>query len=538
MVFTRYKPENFLKEFPDEYECDAIVIGAGPNGLITALYLQSANLKVVLCERRYEIAGGLATEEILFPSNLSNTHAIYMMMIDYMPVLRDFNLEKHGLDFLKPANQVSFVSRDGFIISLSRMLQDSKDSVCQISFDEADRFEKIFRNWRRIVDEILAPATYIPPLPPIEMVESFQRTNLGKEFLELSEKSPIEVIDKAFSSDKLKALLTYLVGMWGVDPEETGMGFMVPLLVVRATQKCYTYGGSHRFASAMAREFCSLGGIILDNAEVEKIIVEGKKAVGVKLKDGRKIFAKVVASSLPAPITFEKLSQIPESAKEEAQILKDWKWDKWSFFTLHFTSKSTPKLKPGRENPLSFMTIIGFSNLEDVMDFFRKLKEGKPEIRGGHFTCQSMFDDTLSRDGKVVSFLQVCFPYCDYKKEEIERELLKLCEEYFEFSQDEIASEGPKEIEMRLTSMVRGSIKHGDYTPTQMGYFRPTENSSSSATPVEGLYLCGASTYPGGLIIGGQGYIAANRICDDLGVKKWWKPPDFILRFLKNYGDK
>jgi len=340
--------------------------------------------------------------------------------------------------------------------------------------------------------EILAPATYIPPLPPIEMV----------------------------------------------DPEETGMGFMVPLLVVRATQKCYTYGGSHRFASAMAREFCSLGGIILDNAEVEKIIVEGKKAVGVKLKDGRKIFAKVVASSLPAPITFEKLSQIPESAKEESQILNDWKWDKWSFFTLHFTSKSTPKLKPGRENPLSFMTIIGFSNLEDVMDFFRKLKEGKPEIRGGHFTCQSMFDDTLSRDGKVVSFLQVCFPYCDYKKEEIERELLKLCEEYFEFSQDEIASEGPKEIEMRLTSMVRGSIKHGDYTPTQMGYFRPTENSSSSATPVEGLYLCGASTYPGGLIIGGPGYIAANRVCDDLGVKKWWKPPDFILKFLKNYGDK
>lgn len=531
MVYTGYKPDNFLKEFPSEYECDAVVIGAGPNGLITALYLQSAGMNVVVCERRYEIGGGLATEEILFPSNLTNTHAVYHMMVDYIPVLRDFNLWEHGLDFIKPGIQSTMVFPDGFSLSFGKMLQDSKDSVWQISLDEAEKFEKIFRRWRRMVDEILAPATYLPPYPPVEIFEKLQKTEIGKEFLELSEKSPVEIID-VFSSDKLKAFLTYLVGMWGVDPEETGMGFMVPLLVVRATQKCYCYGGSHRFASAMAREISKLGGIILDNAEVQTILVEGKKCIGVELKDGRKIFAKVVASSLPAPKTFEMLSHIPDEAKEEAQSLKHWKWDKWSFFTVNFSTKKVPEFC--ETNP-SFMTIIGFSGLNDVLEFFRKLREGNPVLKGGHFTCQSIFDDTLSRDGKYVSFFQVPFPYCDYDIEKITDELLKILNEYIPVSPEQVVGEGPKEIEMRLTSMVRGAIKHGDYTPSQMGYFRPTENLSSSATPIDGLYLCGASTYPGGLIIGGPGYIAANRICDDLGVKKWWKPPPFIMKFLKTY---
>jgi len=546
-ITTEYKPkkDEVPPEFPDEVECDVVVIGGGPNGLIVSAYLSRAGLKVILCERRYEIGGGLATEEILFPGGHSNTHAVYHMMVDYMPPIKDFNLEKHLVYWIKPSVQVSMIFQDGTSISFGRMLQDSKDSISKISLKESDRFEKVIRKWRRFVDEILAPATYCPPLPPAEFFENLMKDEIGKEFAEIAEKSPLEIIDNEFSSDKVKALVTYLVGMWGVDPEEDGMGFMVPLLVVRGTQKYYCYGGSHRFASALGREICANGGIILDNAEVVRIIVEGKKAVGVELKDGRKIFAKVVVSSLPPQKTFFELigeENLPESSKEEIRPLKEWKWDKWSFFTTHALVGSAPNIRcDDTWVNKSFMIVVGFDGLNDVVNFFRNLKEGKIKKVGGHITYESNFDDTLVRKSEKlgVAFFQMCAPYeenWEKKKNELEKEILKLWKDIDpEQNFKDTVSETPKDIEMRLHSMVKGSIKHGDYTPMQMGYFRPSESCSSSRTPIEGLYLCGASTYPGGLIIGGPGYISANIIAEDLGIKKWWKTPSFIEKYIKKY---
>ena len=83
--------------------------------------------------------------------------------------------------------------------------------------------------------------------------------------------------------------------------------------------------------------------------------------------------------------------------------------------------------------------------------------------------------------------------------------------------------------------MRRGSIKHGDYTPIQLGCFRPNQECSSTFTPIDGLYVCGASTYPGGLILGGPGYLAANTIADDMGVKRWWKPTAEMEKYARIY---
>lgn len=78
---------------------------------------------------------------------------------------------------------------------------------------------------------------------------------------------------------------------------------------------------------------------------------------------------------------------------------------------------------------------------------------------------------------------------------------------------------------MKIPQMKRGSFKHGAYIMTQMGYSRPNVQCSSYKTPIENLYVCGASTFPGGMITFGGGYNAAKVVAEDLGLKIWWNEP-------------
>jgi len=96
-------------------------------------------------------------------------------------------------------------------------------------------------------------------------------------------------------------------------------------------------------------------------------------------------------------------------------------------------------------------------------------------------------------------------------------------------------AENPVDIENRFPNMRFGAIKHGDYKPLQLGYFRPNTDCSGSKTPIEGLYLCGASAYPGGLVTGGPGYVAVNKVAEDMGVKKWWTPTPEMEKYIKTY---
>jgi phytoene dehydrogenase-like protein len=163
----------------------------------------------------------------------------------------------------------------------------------------------------------------------------------------------------------------------------------------------------------------------------------------------------------------------------------------------------------------------------------------------GHTTMETLYDPTLSRmNGKHIAFFQMPAPY-DLKggwegnQKENEEKALGVWQSYTKnLSRQNIiavSSETPLDIERRIACMVKGSIKHGDYSPLQMGYYRPNDLCSTTKTPISGLYLCGASVYPGGLIIGGPGYLAANRICEDLQLKKWWTMPAKIRRYVEEY---
>jgi phytoene dehydrogenase-like protein len=96
--------------------------------------------------------------------------------------------------------------------------------------------------------------------------------------------------------------------------------------------------------------------------------------------------------------------------------------------------------------------------------------------------------------------------------------------------EDMTAVTTPVDAERRFATMKRGSFKHGAYTPFQLGANRPNLLCSSYRTPIQGLYVNGASTYPGGMILGANGYVAASAIVEDLKLEKWWKDPECLVR--------
>jgi phytoene dehydrogenase-like protein len=549
----QYDPNNpfghMQEEFPKKSEFDVIIIGGGPNGLIAGAYLAKAGLSVAICERRFEVGGGLATEENLYPCYASNPHVLYHMMVDYMPPIRDFDLDGPALTWIKPNAQTGMVFEDGTSVLLSRMANDTKDSISKYSFKDAVTFGKVIRNWRKIVHEIVAPATYIPPMAPIEITMAMQRTETGREMLELGERSALDIITNTFEHDKVRALMLYASCMWGLDPRETGLGFMVPLMLDRAVNKCYCYGGSHKFASALAREVVKNGGLILEAATVGDIIVEDGRVAGVQLvHEGRTLRGKVVMSTLDPQTTFVDLvgeEHLPDSLKS---MVEGWAWDKWSFNTLHIAANEPPKY--ATDDPWidqSFATVIGIESVDQLLAHWDAVAAGKIDLNGfgGHSTCESLLDPTLSdRPGKYVSMFQIHAPYdieggWMNRREEIQEAMLsKWRKAAPNLTPDNIidtSMEDPEEIEIRFPQMRRGSIKHGDYKPLQMGCFRPSQECSGTDTPIDGLYVCGVSTYPGGLVLGGPGYLGANKVAEDLGVQKWWKPTSEMERYIKTY---
>jgi phytoene dehydrogenase-like protein len=535
-----------IKTFPEETSCDVAVIGGGPNGLITAAYLAKAGLNVFLLERRYEVGGGLATEEIMFPNYYANTHATYHMMVDYLPVLSDFDLSVHSLEFLKPNRQTGIIFKDGTSLIINDKIQETANQLLKFSREDSKSFETNIRVFNELVDKILAPGTYYPPIPQVELAIKFEKTEIGKKLAELSESTPVEIIESMFKHDKIKALFLYLSCMWGLAPHVSGSGFLVPLLITRCGMKKYIcIGGSHKLASSLAKEIIKNKGMILENAEVTRIIMENGKAAGVELHDGIRIKAKTVISSLDPQTTFLKLVGKDNLPKDLAVAAANWKWEKTSFFTTHLALNEPVKYNTRDRNVNSaFMNILGIDSMEDVIRLAEAANQDRIDVIAGHSTVETLWDPSLALPGKHTAFFQMVVPGTieggwDKKKKEVEEKVMEKWSEYSgNINKENIlikTSETPADIERRIPCMKNGSIKHGEYNSLQMGYFRPNDLCSSSKTPIEGLYVGGASTYPGGLILGGPGYIAANRVAEDMGVTKWWKYSDKIKKYVKEY---
>jgi phytoene dehydrogenase-like protein len=526
---------------------DLIIIGAGPNGITIGGYLAKAGLKVLMLEKRGEVGGGLATEEVTLPSFLHNTHAIYHLMAEYAPPLRDFNIGQYRVTFIYPDLQFALPLQDGRSVCLYRDVDRTCASLAAFSRHDAESYREMSHRFHDMVDSFLAPATYCPPLPAPLQAAKLEQTEMGCAITAMSELTPEEIVGDLFENEHVRALMLYVACHWGLEYDQSGVSYLVPLTIERATHAGLVAGGSHRLSNALLKAVLENGGAVKTSVRIKRIIMENGAARGVELADGTQIRAnKAVVSTIDTHQTFLKLVGEENLEEEFVEKIKIWQWEKWSLFDVHLALAEAPRFAAAAANPdldRAFIYLLGCETSEELKRQLDAILAGDL-LNPSAFNCcfPSIHDPTQAPAGRHTGLLSQMAPYrlrghhetwlsLKYKEEQAARCMAVLQRYAPNMTEDTVLfryMSTPADIENKFPNMVEGSIKQGAYHPLQMGFLRPNEDCSQNVTPVKNLYLGGASCFPGGTVNFGAGYLAAGTIAEDLGVSKWWAEPDII----------
>ena len=527
---------------------DVIIIGAGPNGLETGGYLSKAGLKVLLLDKRYELGGGLATEEVTLPGYFHNTHAIYHMMVDYAPVYQDFRVEEeYKVRHIYPELQFAMPLNDGQCLCLYQDVDKTCASIAKFSQRDAESYRQMYHKFHELVDSFVAPATFVPPEPAPLQAAKLELTEIGREITAFSEKTPEEVVNELFENDHVRTLMLYICCMWGLDYNQSGVGYLIPLYLNRATNYRLVAGGSHRVSNALLKVVLENKGVAQTSVRIKRIIVEDGAAKGVELEDGTEIRAdKAVVSTIDTHQTFLKYIGEDKLDKDFVDMIKIWQWEKWSLFDVHLALEEAPNFTAAASIPelnQAFIYVLGYETSEELKNHWESMRSGElPENAGFNCCFPSVHDPYQAPPGRTTGLASQMAPFnlkegaerwlnIKFKEEQADK-CLAILERYApNMTQDKVLWKyisTPADIENKFANMVEGSYKQGAYHPLQMGYLRPNQDCSQNRTPVKNLYLGGASVYPGGCVIWGPGYLCANTVAEDLGIEKWWPEPEIV----------
>lgn len=526
---------------------DVVILGGGPNGLLAGAYLAKAGQKVLVLEKRLEVGGGLATEDV-FGGYPTNTHALYMMMADFAPAYKDLELEtKYGLKHIYPPLQFAMPTKDGRCLCLYNDVERTCQSIAQFSMEDAETYRVMSAEYKELFENYLGPMTYVQIAPTLEHLVQVQQNDpkLAEKVESLTPKSPYQQISETYKDKYVQALMLHNACMWGLDPEVEGIGYMVPLYLNRMVNYRIAERGSHSVAQALIKVMLENGGLQLTMQQIKRIIIKDGTAVGVEKADGTFIEAKkAVISTLDQNQTFLDLVGEQHLEKEFIETVKIWRWDRWSLMGIHCVFYEPPNFTVAKNDPeinRALVYVMGYESAEDVVAEHKGIDEGQ---LGTGFYCSfpSVIDPLQSHYGKCIGTIYKIAPYdvqgksdtwynYKFRQEQAKQMLLKLGEFAPNINAETMRNvyvSTPVDIQNKFADMVRGSIKQGEYHPFQMGYMRPNEYCSNHRSPVKNLYMGGSCTYPGGTVLMGAGYLAAEAVCEDLDIEKWWPEPKIV----------
>ena len=540
----------------DTRSSDVLIIGGGHNGLVCAAYLAGAGLKVRVLERRGIVGGAAVTEE--FHPGFRNSVASYTVSLLNPKVIRELRLAEHGLRVVERPYANFLPLPDGRAFRLGG--GHTQAEVAKWSQRDAQRLPEYNAMLDRVVVVLRELMQRTPPnvsdrfvladwMASLSAAKQLKHLDMRgrRDLLDLFTKSAGELLDSWFESEPLKAVLGWdsVVGNFA-SPYTPGSAYVLLHHVFgevngKAGVWGHAIGGMGAITTAMRKE-CEARGVLIDtDAEVARVIVEGDKAVGIALADGRELRANTVVSNLNPKLLYTRLIAREHLDDDIAQRFERYRCGSGTFRMNvalselpDFSAAPGTQLQPHHQSGI----LIGHS----LQYFEQAYFDAKSKAHNAGWArnpivevvISSTLDDTLV-DGRIAQAGQhVASLFCqqvhpdipdeggdggwDAHRDTVAKLMIDTVDAYapnFRASVLGYEALSPLDLERRF-GLVGGDIFHGSLGLDQMFSARPLLGQGNYRGALDGLYLCGSGTHPGGGVTGLPGRNAAREILKDL----------------------
>ena len=543
---------------------DVIIIGAGHNGLVAAFYLAKAGFKPLVLERR-EIVGGMSVTEEFHSGFRCSTLADSAGPL--LPqVLKDLQLERHGLELIKPAVRMCALNPEGPPVCVYDDVARTVSELTRLSSKDAASYPEFVSSFSRI-GRALRPLLSMTP-PDVAAPTKSELWNLGKlgwgvrglgkkDEYRLLRYGPMAVADLAaewFENETLRAMVAAR-GIFGAFAGPWSAGTSAALLLQSANDgsallpSTFVKGGMGALTQALAKAAVEAGAEIRTNTEVESISVENGKATGVVLTGGEHIPSWTNISDADPGVTFAELLDFGELMPTFRNKIQNYR----AFGVvakMHLALSALPKFSNVECTENDREMLSGRIHIGPEIDYLERAFDA---AKYGDFsprpymdiTIPTLTDSSLAPNGAHVMSIhaqfapykvrragirpdetgkpEVCVPdNWDARREEFGDVIVNALSEYAPNLKELIVGRRvltPLDLE-RTFNLTGGHIHHGEMSLDQLFTFRPVIGCAQYRTPVEGLYLCGAGTHPGGGVTGAPGFNASREVIRDLNRRR------------------
>ena len=518
---------------------DFVFVGGGHNALACAAYLARAGVSVLVLERSGRIGGACHTDEATLPGFRHNLCSVVHTHIPLSPVYRDLELERHGVRYVYPDYLRGTIFPDHRSIVMHREPERMAAELAKFSARDARTFRQLYDDYAEFIDSTYLPLMYSPPLAPSLQTAQLEQSDEGRQLMQWQASTPVQLLNEFFESEEVKVHFLARMTVLGFAPDQFGQGWIQLFRILKA-EAPICVGGSQSLANGLRSALEAAGGAVRTGAEVKRILLRAKRAVGVELKDGTRVdAAKAVITNVEPKKSF--LGMVGEESLPApfATRVKNYHSRGRSLMVLHLALSEPPQYRASAANPpvnVAFSQEMFGATVADQIRAYQDIAAGVPPRKEMlQIPLPTLFDPSQAPAGKHTAVVWQYAPYSvapdgsqGWKKlrEEYAAHLLELWRSYApNMTKDKILGmriQDPTDTERLNDNLVNGVDVVGDMTPDQMGYFRPFAGWSSYRSPIDGLYMCGGYCHPGGGVHAGAGHNAARVIAEDCKLTKWW----------------
>lgn len=524
---------------------DVVIIGAGHNGLVCAAYLLKAGYSVLLLEKRSVPGGAATTEEVLpteAPGFKFNLCAIDHEFIHLGPVVEELELNKYGLEYLWCDPVVFCPHPDGKYFFAHKSVEKTCAEIARYSERDARKYAEFTDYWQRITKAI-TPIFNAPPKSIFDIAGNYGLKNIQdllsvlggvNKTLDLVRNmltSPEDILNEWFDSEFLKAPLARLAAELGAPPSQKTIAIGAMMMSMRHNPgMARPRGGTGALVQALLNLVKSKGGVVLTDQHVEQVLIDDGRAVGVKVADGQEYRAtKGVISNIDAKRLFLQLvdpadvnSADPDLRERlERRIVNNNE----TILKIDCALSEVPRFErfDHKDEYLIGSVLIADSvnHVEQAhaLSSMGMIPDSNPSM---YVDVPTVLDPSMAPDGKHTMWIEFFAPYqiagaegtglkgtgwTDELKNKVADRVIDKLADYAPNLKNAIIArrvESPAELGERLGAY-KGNYYHIDMTLEQMIFFRPLPELANYKTPIEGLFLTGAGTHPGGSISGMPG---------------------------------